>query len=96
MSQWRAPESEAAILTAAIITKAAEGVAADVHTRMPVIIPKEAESAWLDWNRQDGQDALVLAQEAAETSVEYYVVSSRVNNSRSTGAELIEPFENPA
>ena len=83
-------------LSASIITRAAEGAAAVVHTRMPVILPQSAEGAWLDRGQQDGKEALETAQAVSVTSVEFYAVSSRVNNSRSSGAELIEPFANPA
>ncbi len=95
MSRWKAAESEAAILTAAIMTRQAEGPAADVHTRMPLILSKEAEAAWLDSERKDGQAALDAAQAVAVTAVVHYPVSSRVNNSKSAGADLIEPFPNP-
>ena len=96
MCRWKAAESEAAILTAAIITRAAEGPAAEVHERMPLILPREAEAAWLDREQTDGRFALDVAQAVAVTSVVHHAVSSRVNNSRSAGAELIEPFQNPA
>jgi putative SOS response-associated peptidase YedK len=39
---------------------------------------------------------LALAQEKAVTAVEHYPVSTRVNNAKNQGAELAEPFENPA
>ena len=96
MCRWKAAERDAAILTAAIITRAAEGPAADVHTRMPVILPKDAEAAWMDSKQTDGQLALDLAQHTAVSAVVHHRVSSRVNNSKSAGAELIEPFPNPA
>ena len=96
MSHWKAAESEAAILTAAIVTRAAEGPAADVHARMPLILPKDAEAAWLDREQTDGQGALDSAQSVAVTTVGHHAVSSRVNNSKSQGAELIEPIPNPA
>ena len=63
---------------------------------MPLILPKEAEAAWLDSKQTDAQAALDRAQAAAVTAVVHHPVSSRVNNSRSTGANLIEPFLNPA
>ena len=96
MCRWKASESEAAILTAAIITRAAKGPAVEVHERMPLILPKNAEAAWMDSKQTDGQAALDLAQEVAVTAVVHYPVSSRVNNSKRAGAELIEPFENPS
>lgn len=95
MSWWKSAEAEAAKLTAAIITRAAEGPAAEVHTRMPAILPKEAKNYWLDRNQKDGIDALELVQEAAVTEVEYHAVSTRVNNAKNTGMDLIEPFPNP-
>jgi putative SOS response-associated peptidase YedK len=62
---------------------------------MPLILLKEAEAAWIDPNQMDGQAALDLAQQSAVTAVVHHAVSSRVNNSRSAGAEMIEPFPNP-
>ena len=93
---WRNDaESDELVYSAAIITRAAEGAAADVHTRMPVILPKDYESSWLDSEQQDGVKALAEAQAAAVTDVEYYAVSTRVNSSKSQGEELIEPSLNP-
>lgn len=94
MSRYKVGEDT--LLSASIITREAEGPAAGVHTRMPVILPHEAESAWMDREMKDGAKALEMAQSVAVKDVEFYAVSSRVNNSRSSGAELIEPFENPA
>ena len=96
MCRWKASESEAAIWTAAIITRAAKGPAAEVHERMPLILPKDAEAAWMDSNQTDGQAALDSAQAAAVTAVVHHAVSTRVNNSKSAGAELIEPFKDPS
>lgn len=50
----------------------------------------------MDPKQTDGQAALDVAQAAAVTAVVHHAVSSRVNNSKSQGAELIESFENPA
>lgn len=47
--------------SAAIINRAAEGTVAEVHTRMPLILPKEAEAAWLDRAQVDGAEALERA-----------------------------------
>ncbi len=77
---------------AAIITRAAEGPAAEVHTRVPLILPKEAEAPWMDPKQTDGQAALDVAHAVAVNNVEFHAVSTRLNNSRSAGADLIEPF----
>ena len=93
LMSWRnVGESDEKIFSAAIITRAAKGPAAEVHERMPLILPKETESTWMDREQPDGQAALDLAQQTAVTAVVHHPVSSRVNNSKSAGADLIEPF----
>lgn len=92
MSSWTPPEGEPAMLTCSILTRAAEGAAADVHDRMPVILPDDAESGWLDPTQTDSEKALALVQEKAVRAVEHHPVSTRVNNAKNQGAELIEPL----
>jgi putative SOS response-associated peptidase YedK len=96
MSSWTPAEGEPAMLTCSILTRAAQGPAADVHNRMPVILPYDVQSAWMDPKQTDSEKALAMANEKAVTSVEHYPVSTRVNNAKNQGAELIAPFENPA
>ena len=82
--------------TCSILTRDAVGVAAEVHTPMPIALPKETEGAWLDSALTDAALAIEFAREQAITEFVYHAVNPRVNNSRSEGAELIEPFEIPA
>ena len=79
-----------------ILTRDAVGLAAEVHTRMPIALPKETEGAWLDPEFTDAAAAVEFAREQAITEFVYHVVNPRVNNSRGEGVELIEPFENAA
>ena len=76
--------------------RSAEGAAAEVHTRMPVILQREAEADWMDRGKVDSARALEVANDAAVTAVDFYAVSTRPNNSKNAGADLIEPFPNPA
>jgi len=83
MSTWNGK------LSCALLTKAAEGPVAEVHVRMPVVLPDEAHSGWLDPALKDATDfarAHALARELT-----HYAVSRRVNNARNEGPELIEP-----
>ncbi len=80
------------MLTCSILTRAAEGPAAEVHDRMPVILPDEVQSAWIDPKQTDSKEALALAQENAFTSVEHHPVATRVNNAKNEGAELVKPL----
>ena len=62
---------------------------------MPIALPKDTEGSWLDPGLTDAAKAIALARERSITEFVYHAVNPRVNNSRSEGAELIEPFENP-
>ena len=62
----------------------------------PSALPKDAGLAWLDPELTDATKANEFARKQASTEFVYDTVNPRVNNSRSQGAELIEPFEIPA
>lgn len=71
----------------AIVTCTPGEVVAPIHDRMPVILPREAEAAWLD--RDHDQDELLeLLQPTDELDVTE--VSDAVNDARYDGPELIE------
>ena len=82
--------------TCSILTQDAVGLAAEVHTRMPIALPNDAEGAWLDPTLTDAVQAIELARSRATAEFVYHAVSPRVNNARNEGADLIEPFKNPA
>ena len=46
--------------TCSILTRNAVGPAADIHTRMPIALSKDAESAWLDPALADASQAIEL------------------------------------
>jgi putative SOS response-associated peptidase YedK len=77
MTRWKAVGSDVALFSTAIITRAAEGVAAEIHSRMPLILPKSAEVAWLDRDQIDGERALHEARDAAVSGVLHHAVGSR-------------------
>ena len=77
-------------LSCAILTKAAEGPATAIHDRMPVVLPDEAHTGWLDPGLKDAGEfarAHALAREFA-----HHAVSKRVNNAKNEGEDLIEPL----
>ena len=69
ISLWTPPEGEPAMLTCSILTRAAEGPAADVHDHMPVILPQPAHSTWLHPEQTDAGKVLGIAREVAVTQV---------------------------
>ncbi len=76
-------------LSCAILTKAAEGPVAEIHDRMPVVLPDETHAGWLDPSLKDA--SAYAREHALSREFAHYPVSKRVNNARNEGADLIEP-----
>lgn len=94
MSRWKSEGVER--YTCTVVTRDAVGVAAQVHNRMPIALPKAAEADWLDPTRTDAKLAIEAAREATITDLMLGPVNPKVGNTRNEGPDLIEPFANPA
>ena len=80
-------------LSCAILTTPALGPAAEVHERMPVVLPEEDHAAWIEPALHDAAVATAIALEPmVPGDFEHYPVSLRVNNARNEGPDLIEPL----
>lgn len=80
-------------LSCAILTTQALGPIAEVHDRMPVVLPEACHAGWLDPAQRDASVATAMAHEPmAPADFEHFTVSQRVNNARNEGADLIEPL----
>ena len=79
-----------ALVTCAVVTTEAVGPLAEIHDRMPLILPVQAWEAWLDPDSDDPGE--LLAPPAAELvhALELRPVSTAVNDVRHGGPELIE------
>ena len=88
--RWAGPSGET-IHSCTIITTTPNELMADIHHRMPVIVPREAEERWLDPTVEDPQKVLPLLQPYAEGELEAYAVSTLVNSPRNDMAACIEP-----
>jgi putative SOS response-associated peptidase YedK len=78
MAMWKPANEGEWQASCAILTRGAVGPAADVHDRMPVVLSKDSESAWLDPSITDPAKALAAAINGV-TEIEHHAVSSRVN-----------------
>ena len=81
--------------TCTVITTEAPDDLGRIHDRMPLMVPPERWSAWLDPARSgaDGKDALLaLLEPAAPGRLEAFPVSTEVNNVRNNGPELVVPL----
>ncbi|HLF13637.1 MAG TPA: SOS response-associated peptidase [Bacteroidota bacterium] len=89
---WRSVDMNAKkVLTAGIVTTAANSVVAPIHNRMPVILHDDELSLWLD-PRADDFDALHgLLDPYPPGEMHAYAVSDAVNNSRNDVSACIEP-----
>lgn len=92
---WRDPEDDEAdkVRSFTILTRAANEAMEPIHDRMPVML---APNRWDDWIHADGSDATdLLASIPAAPSelLAIHAVSMDVNNSRSRGAQLMDPVE---
>jgi len=76
--------------TAAIVTTRANRTLADMHERMPVVVPPDAFNLWLDCANVDDKTAASLIAPAPDDLLEAYEVSTAVNRTANDDAKLIE------
>lgn len=88
--QWNSPYGDE-VLSCTIITTEPNELAAQYHSRMPVILPADAYDRWLDPSEQppEALDDLLTAYPAGE--MEAYPVSRAVNSTANDAPECIEP-----
>ena len=80
--------------TCAIITGAAKGVAAPLHERMPLIVPREAYARWLAHDAHGTDLGPLLVTSAADLGST--PVSTFVNSAAHEGPECAEPLATSA
>jgi putative SOS response-associated peptidase YedK len=73
-----------------IIVGDPDAAVAGVHDRMPLLLPAERQSAWLDPGLTDPTTVRGLLQAAAPGAIAFHPVGRRVGNSANDGPELIE------
>ena len=84
---WRGPDGSE-LHSYAILTTAANPLLAAVHDRMPVILPRAAEAAWLDPAITEPEVLLRLLQPYPAASMRAYPVSFAVNDPTHDGPAL--------
>jgi putative SOS response-associated peptidase YedK len=81
------------LVTATILTTSAVGVLAQVHDRMPLVLPPEAWDTWLDpdTGKDDDSIAGLLAPPSPEliARLELRPIGAAVNSVRNNGPELL-------
>lgn len=92
-SEWLSEKGEV-ITSTAIITQEAKGFLAEIHSRMPVFMPPERWSEWMEPQRRDIPDLRSMMEYSAPLQgLTAQAVSTSVNAVRNDGPELIQPIE---
>jgi len=86
---WKDPEGRD-LKTFTIITTVAIPLVADLHNRMPLVLNKDNENAWLDPANEDAAQALVTLQNAKSPNLTRHAVSSQVNSPAFDSIELLK------
>lgn len=89
---WKDPETETVRRTFTIVTTTPNDALADLHDRMPVLIPDAAWDRWLDPSPAEPGELIGLLQPTDEIALRVYAVNRDVNDVRRDGPELIEPL----
>jgi putative SOS response-associated peptidase YedK len=88
---WKAAKDAAPLLSCTIITTDAVGELAEIHDRMPLIVPEREWDRWLDPDAP--ADLELLANPPDVHGIGLREISTLVNNVRNNGPELLEPAE---
>jgi putative SOS response-associated peptidase YedK len=91
---WRSPDGEP-VRSTTVITVPAAGAMADIHDRMPLVLPRSSWDAWLRLDAGGEAVAELLRPSSDEVmdAMELRPVGDRVGNVRNDDPDLIERVE---
>ena len=89
--QWVSPHGDE-ILSCTIITTQPNQFMAQIHNRMPVILPPQAYAQWLDPAEQKPDILQPLLKPYPAEEMTAYPVSTQVNNPRNNAPDCILPL----
>jgi putative SOS response-associated peptidase YedK len=92
---WKDPSTEEVRRTFTIVTTTPNEAIADLHDRMPVLIPEALWERWLHPTAAEPGELLAMLQPSDEIALRIYAVNRYVNDVRRDGPELIEPLAVP-
>jgi putative SOS response-associated peptidase YedK len=86
---WTNPDGED-LYTFTIITKDADGLVAQLHNRMPVILDRDLEDAWLNTEITSTHEVLDILARSVGDTIDAYPVSRLVNKPSVDSKALIQ------
>jgi len=90
-SVWKSAKDAQPLLSCTIITTDALGELAEIHDRMPLVMPERDWDRWLDPDAAVDEELLARRPDVHE--IRMREVSTLVNNVRNNGPELLAPAE---
>ena len=90
-SVWKPAKDAQPLLSCTIITTDALGELAEIHDRMPLVMPERDWDRWLDPDAAVDEELLARRPDVHE--IRMREVSTLVNNVRNNGPELLEPVD---
>lgn len=92
---WRGPERDGTeeLRSCTIVTGPPNERMAEIHDRMPVILPRAEWGTWLDEDQHDVELLGRLLVPAAPSVLAMHRISTEVNNVRNKGAQLIDEVD---
>jgi putative SOS response-associated peptidase YedK len=91
---WKSPEGEWLASFTIIVTDANKLISA-LHERMPVVLAPEDHKVWLDPKNEDVNELAELLKTYPADEMTADPVSTKVNDVKNDGAELVEPLRYP-
>ena len=88
---WRSKETGEEVTSFSIITTAANSFMESIHNRMPVILDRADEEAWLDPTNQNVADLKALLKPCNSEKLACFAVSNLVNSPRNNSPEVVAP-----
>jgi putative SOS response-associated peptidase YedK len=76
-----------------VVTAPAVGALTEIHERMPLVLPPDRWSAWLDPSREDVEALVGPTSPEVVAALELRPVSPAVNNVANNGPELVARAE---
>lgn len=80
------------LLSTVVITTEASDAVGRIHDRMPLVVARDDWQQWLDPDLADSEVVHRLLTPATSQHLAAYPVSTRVNDVRHNGPELVEPL----
>lgn len=95
-ASWKEPETGQWVRSCTILTGSPNELVSDIHDRMPVILPEETWTAWLDRDNQNRDHLESLLGVFPQEKMAEHPVSTIVNKVANNLPECIEPLQTAA